>query len=337
MKILLVEDNPDHRELIEIALKAGYDQATITSVASGVEAEEWLYSSGDTCDLVLLDYSLPGKLTGLNLLQKIGSGLDSPPVIMITGQGDERVATQAIKAGAYDYIVKDIDYLSRLPVVMQRAIESHRLKIERQRALDQLKESEERYRNLVKNAPTGILTIDLQGNIMDVNPKLLEILGAPSAEETRKINFFEFEPLIQAGISEDIQSCIAGGIMIEASRQFTSHWGVSNHLRYHLMPIRDANQNITGVQANVVNITKQVQAQQALETLNVELEDRVAKRTHDLNIMVNAMAGREVRMAELKKVIKKLRTQLKKAGLEPIADDPLLEVNYSSDTSNDAF
>ena len=217
MKILLVEDNPDHRELIEIALKAGYDQATITSVASGVEAEEWLYSSGDTCDLVLLDYSLPGKLTGLNLLQKIGSGLDSPPVIMITGQGDERVATQAIKAGAYDYIVKDIDYLSRLPVVMQRAIESHRLKIERQRALDQLKESEERYRNLVKNAPTGILTIDLQGNIMDVNPKLLEILGAPSAEETRKINFFEFEPLIQAGISEDIQSCIAGGIMIEAS------------------------------------------------------------------------------------------------------------------------
>ncbi len=230
-----------------------------------------------------------------------------------------------------------MDYLARLPVVAQRAVEAHRLKVDRQRALDQLKESEERYRNLVENAPTGILTVDLHGNIQDVNPTLLEILGSPSAKETRKINFFEYKPLIEAGISADIKACLEEGIMIEASRPYTSNWGISNHLRYHLIPIRDANQNITGVQANVVNITKQVQAQQALETLNVELEDRVAKRTHDLNIMVNAMAGREVRMAELKKVIKKLRTQLQKAGLEPIADDPLLEVNYSSDTSNDAF
>ncbi len=42
-----------------------------------------------------------------------------------------------------------------------------------------------------------------------------------------------------------------------------------------------------------------------------------------LQIVVNATAGREVRMAELKKVIKKLRAQLMEAGLEPVANDPL--------------
>lgn len=40
-------------------------------------------------------------------------------------------------------------------------------------------------------------------------------------------------------------------------------------------------------------------------------------------VIINAMAGREVRMAELKKVIKKLRAQIKNAGMTPVANDPL--------------
>ncbi len=47
------------------------------------------------------------------------------------------------------------------------------------------------------------------------------------------------------------------------------------------------------------------------------------ERTKELKTMVNAMAGREVRMAELKDVIKRLHMQLEKAGMAPVADDPL--------------
>jgi len=53
------------------------------------------------------------------------------------------------------------------------------------------------------------------------------------------------------------------------------------------------------------------------------LEERVYDRTHELCTIVNAMAGREVRMAELKDVIKKLRRQIEAAGMTPMADDPL--------------
>ncbi|MBT3390484.1 MAG: PAS domain-containing protein [Chloroflexi bacterium] len=73
------------------------------------------------------------------------------------------------------------------------------------------------------------------------------------------------------------------------------------------------------------DITEQKQAQIALEALTLDLEDRVARRTNDLQTLVNAMAGREVRMADLKKVIRKLRAQLKAAGIEPVANDPYLE------------
>ncbi len=54
------------------------------------------------------------------------------------------------------------------------------------------------------------------------------------------------------------------------------------------------------------------------------LEDRVKERTAELQKVINLMAGREVRMAELKKVIKKLRAQIELAGMTPDADDPLL-------------
>ncbi|MBC8330927.1 MAG: GAF domain-containing protein [Anaerolineae bacterium] len=55
------------------------------------------------------------------------------------------------------------------------------------------------------------------------------------------------------------------------------------------------------------------------------LEKVVRERTEELQKLVNMMAGREVRMAELKKTVKKLRSQLIEAGLSPVADDPLKE------------
>jgi len=56
-----------------------------------------------------------------------------------------------------------------------------------------------------------------------------------------------------------------------------------------------------------------------------EMEKRVQQRTEELQNFVNLTAGREVRMAGLKKVIKKLRAQLAEAGMTPVADDPLSE------------
>ena len=56
-----------------------------------------------------------------------------------------------------------------------------------------------------------------------------------------------------------------------------------------------------------------------------EAEDALKKNTAELRKMVNLMAGREVRMAELKEVIQKLRAQLEETGLTPVADDPMRE------------
>jgi PAS domain S-box-containing protein len=72
------------------------------------------------------------------------------------------------------------------------------------------------------------------------------------------------------------------------------------------------------------DITERKLAEIALQKLNTELDDRVHKRTVELRKMVNMMAGREVRMSELKGIIRQLHAQLEAAGLEPVADDPLM-------------
>ncbi|RME80037.1 MAG: PAS domain S-box protein [Caldilineae bacterium] len=68
---------------------------------------------------------------------------------------------------------------------------------------------------------------------------------------------------------------------------------------------------------------RQAQLREQVQRHAEELEERVNERTEEMRRLVDLMAGREIRMAELKGVIAKLRAQLKAAGLEPVADDPL--------------
>jgi len=70
-----------------------------------------------------------------------------------------------------------------------------------------------------------------------------------------------------------------------------------------------------------------LKANEKLEHHRKHLEEMVRERTDKLQKIVNLMAGRELRMAELKKVIEKLRTQMEESGMTPVADDPLKEDN----------
>ena len=71
-------------------------------------------------------------------------------------------------------------------------------------------------------------------------------------------------------------------------------------------------------------VAERKRAEEELERYREHLEEMVKDRTAELQALVDAMSGREVRMADLKDVIKLLRKQIEEAGMEPVADDPLL-------------
>lgn len=103
-RILIVEDNQDHRELLIDALSNRY---IVDAVESGqlcldiIEKEKY--------DLIILDYYLKEKYSGLDLLKKINQEYADLPVIMVTAYGDEDVAVNALKLGAKDYIRKTLN------------------------------------------------------------------------------------------------------------------------------------------------------------------------------------------------------------------------------------
>ena len=113
--ILIVEDDEGLADLIQSSLE---DQGFACRLAfTGREAMQQL---GDAPDLMLLDYSLP-DMNGMELVTALLEGtLSVPPYIMITGREDTRLAVSIMKHGASDYLVKDVEFLDRLPAVVSR-------------------------------------------------------------------------------------------------------------------------------------------------------------------------------------------------------------------------
>jgi diguanylate cyclase (GGDEF)-like protein/PAS domain S-box-containing protein len=151
-----------------------------------------------------------------------------------------------------------------------------------QEACNTLRQSEERYRRLIDNAPLGILTIDRHGRILEINTKSLEIFGSPSEAASRSINVLEFPRIVQSGISGDIRRCLETGEPLVADHPYLSKWGKPSHLRYHLTPIVDASGAVTGVQAIYEDFTKLKQAEESLQKHKERLEEMVCARTAEL-------------------------------------------------------
>ena len=104
---------------------------------------------------------------------------------------------------------------------------------------ESLKRSESlRHNSLFENMPSGCMVIDLAGEIIDVNPSALRILGSPSAEATKEVNLLSFPPLVDAGIA-DIARRALGGEKISDDIIYTSRWDKTSIIRFTAAPIYD--------------------------------------------------------------------------------------------------
>lgn len=115
-KILIVDDEPDIRELLEITL--GRMKLDTHGARNLKEAREWLIR--EAFDLCLTDMRLPDG-TGLDLVQHIQQRHPQVPVAMITAYGNVETAINALKAGAFDFLTKPVD-LPRLRELVGTAL-----------------------------------------------------------------------------------------------------------------------------------------------------------------------------------------------------------------------
>ena len=126
-KILVVDDEAGIRlQLTAILIEEGY---SAEAADSGDEAIEILRNHH--FDLVITDLRMPG-IDGMELLRQVKEDYPNTIVVMITAQGSERIAVEAIKVGAYDYIPKPF-LPEEMLAVIARAVEHLHLKKESER------------------------------------------------------------------------------------------------------------------------------------------------------------------------------------------------------------
>jgi len=146
-RILVVEDDPDQRELICESLQMYFEDVEGERIASAGTGKDALAMPLHQFDIALLDFNLP-DMSGLDVLDGILAERDMP-IIFVTSENSAATAAEAIRRGAQDYVVKLGDYLFALPVVLEKNLRQYMLKDENRRLQDELQASLEEIR--VKN------------------------------------------------------------------------------------------------------------------------------------------------------------------------------------------
>jgi PAS domain S-box-containing protein len=174
MKILYVEDDLAHVALTERALEEVFQRGLTLLHAETISSAMALFAAHPDVDLVLSDLRLPDG-SGLDLLKQVKLRMPLVPVMLVTGQGDQENAVAALKGGATDYIVKQSDYLLRLPVAINNAIAQNRLAREQ----TALREAEVKYQTLVEQTPAVVFLDKADENETGIymSPRVEELTG----------------------------------------------------------------------------------------------------------------------------------------------------------------
>ena len=188
------------------------------------------------------------------------------------------------------------------------------------------RELEERHQyleGLLESAPDAIVTLDENHLIVYWNPGAERLFGYSLMEVIGKnIDYLITNPGTHENAAGFTQIVVGGEKVSPTEIVCCRKDGSAVDVIAGGSPILVGGELI-GAVAIYTDITERKRAEEALQNAHDNLEIRVGRRTAELQELVELMVGREVRMAELKTVVKELRAQLEEAGLEPVADDPL--------------
>lgn len=263
--IFIVDDDRGLVRLIEKALqREGFNTA---NAASGQGALDWLR---DGCPaLMLLDLKLP-DLQASQLVEQLTRTGRCPPFIIITGQGDERVAVDMMKRGARDYLVKDVDFLQFVPAVVKRAFEQ----VEQERRLHEAEAQVHLVRSVVEQGFSAVLITDADlpdPRVVYINPTFAQATGY-TPEQTigqrlsKLISLRTVQQRLQAGVPE-------GSRFAEETSSYSSpqgeRWG-----EWRVGPVQDQ----AGKNTHWVIIFRDITERKRLEREILEISDQERRR-----------------------------------------------------------
>ena len=284
--LLHLEDSSLDAELIRVRLvKDGLDLA----VHRVVGHDDYLQALQDQkFDLILADYLLPG-FDGLKALEYSRTHAVDTPFLFLSGVLGEEVATEALKQGATDYVLKH--RLDRLAPAIRRALAEARERADRRRMEAALRESERMHR-LTLDSIRGhaILTINIEGQVTSVNAGAAGVLGYRDEELVGRPSSVIFT-------EEDVSNGVPRREMDGARRR-----GIAEAERWHLRkdgsrfwgsglvtPLLDESGQLRGFTKVVRDMTEWKQAEEALLQADRRKDEFLAMLAHELRNPLSAI------------------------------------------------
>jgi PAS domain S-box-containing protein len=214
IRVLMVEDSEnDAFLLIRELQRGGYDPIyqrvdTADSMEAALANHQW--------DIVLADQKMP-TFSGLEALDLLKRKQIDLPFILVSGTTPEETAATAIKAGAHDFVLKNM--LARLVPALERGLKEAELRRARKSALAALEDSEERYRRLVEMCPDAIL-ITRNEQIAFINGAGLKLLNPSDQQQVLGKSIVEFlHPDGQEHVKHKLQEALNSKEALSAGEQ----------------------------------------------------------------------------------------------------------------------
>jgi len=265
IKVLLIEDNPGDARLIrEMVAEVGGARFDLECVDRLSTALERLAAGG--IDVVLLDLGLPDS-TGFDTFTKVYAQSPEAPIVVLTGLDDEALAVEAVREGAQDYLTKGQVDGNLLVRAMKYAIE-------RKRAEEELRDSEERFRDLYENAPSAYFSVGEDGVIHRCNRRAEELLGR-TIEEFVGLPVFELyadTPQGKEKASKVLQRFRSGETIIDEELQMQKADGALVWISLTVNALRDDRGQVVESRSMVVDITERKWAEEELRQSYVQLQ-----------------------------------------------------------------
>jgi two-component sensor histidine kinase len=182
-KILYIDDDEGLRALVKRGL--GREGIEVVNAGSGEDGLIALAAHPDI-DVVALDLYMPG-LSGIETLGRIHALENHPPVVVVTGAQDSRMAVAALKAGAFDYVVKDVqgEFIFLLKAALSGAVSAMRMRRAKEAAEAEVRAARDRFEALATERALLMREVNHRvGNSLQMIASMLTLHAnaAPSPE-----------------------------------------------------------------------------------------------------------------------------------------------------------
>ncbi len=276
MKILIIDDEPEILENLEtILFEEGFE---VVKASSGNEAVA-NFEAG-SFGLVITDMKMPG-LSGIDVLRRVKQIDKDVEVIIMTGCGTMENAIQVLRDGcAYDYLRKPLEDIEELTTSVRNALERRRLRIDNEKLVTELRESERKFRAIFDQAFQfiGLMTVD--GTLIAVNRTALDFAGIEEKDVLGK-PFWETTWWTH---SAELQERLKGAIRKAAYGRFVRfeafHPTIDGGIHYFdvsMKPVKDEAGNVYLLILESRDITERKHAEQEREKTIVKLQDALAE------------------------------------------------------------